>query len=90
MMYALLFLQQAAAQNAPVVTAPEKQPALLTLVYMGGLSLMVLLLLISLIRNRRARSALSAIAPQDLPEEVRRKLGSTATNRGFERCALSS
>ncbi len=83
MMYALLFLQQAAAQNAPVVTAPEKQPALLTLVYMGGLSLMVLLLLISLIRNRRARSALSAIAPQDLPEEVRRKLGSTATNRGL-------
>ncbi|HEV7843678.1 MAG TPA: penicillin-binding transpeptidase domain-containing protein, partial [Pyrinomonadaceae bacterium] len=36
----------------------------------------------SLIRNRR-RSALAAIAAQDLPEEVRRKLGSTATNRGL-------
>ncbi len=81
-MYAILILQQAAntaAQNIPV---PEKEPALLSLVYMGGLALMILLLLISLIRNRR-RSALAAIAPQDLPEEVRRKLGSTATNRGL-------
>ncbi|MBD0373604.1 MAG: hypothetical protein ICV60_22410 [Pyrinomonadaceae bacterium] len=83
-MYAILLLQQAAtkaaAQNIPV---PEKEPALLSLVYMGGLSLMILLLLISLIRNRRRRSALAAIAPEHLPEEVRRKLGSTATNRGL-------
>ena len=82
-MYAILLLQQTAntaAQNFPV---PEKEPALLSLVYMGGLGLMVLLLLISLIRNRRRRSGLAAIAPQDLPDEVRRKLGSTATNRGL-------
>jgi penicillin-binding protein A len=84
-MYAILILQQAAqatnaAQNIP---APEKEPALLSLVYMGGFALMILLLLISLIRNRRRRSALAAVAPQDLPDEVRRKLGSTATNRGL-------
>ncbi|HEV7843875.1 MAG TPA: penicillin-binding transpeptidase domain-containing protein, partial [Pyrinomonadaceae bacterium] len=85
-MYAILLLQQAAkttqaaAQNLPT---PEKEPALLSLVYMGGFSLMILLLFISLIRNRRRRSALAAIAPEDLPEEVRRKLGSTATNRGL-------
>jgi penicillin-binding protein A len=80
-MYAILLLQQA-AQAVRSVPPPEKEPALLSLVYMGGMSLMVLLLIISLIRNRR-RSALAAIAPQDLPDEVRRKLGSTATNRGL-------
>lgn len=81
-MYAILFLQQAATTAAQNIPVPEKEPALLSLIYMGGLALMILLLMISLIRNRR-RSALAAIAPQDLPEEVRRKLGSTATNRGL-------
>lgn len=84
-MYAILLLQQAAQATAPAqnIPVPEKEPALLSLVYMGGLALMILLLLISLIRNRRRRSTFAAIAPQDLPEEVRRKLGSTATNRGL-------
>ena len=84
-MYAILLLQQAAnAAAAPQnIPAPEKEPALLSLVYMGGLALMILVLLVSLIRNMRRRSTLAAIAPQDLPEEVRRKLGSTATNRGL-------
>ncbi|HEY0321074.1 MAG TPA: penicillin-binding transpeptidase domain-containing protein [Pyrinomonadaceae bacterium] len=85
-MHAILLLQQAAnttAAAAQKLPTPEKEPALLSLVYMGGLSLMILLLLISLIRNRRQRSALAAIAPEDLPDEVRRKLGSTATNRGL-------
>lgn len=82
-MYAILLLQQAAKTATQNFPAPEKEPALLSLVYMGGLALMILLLIISLIRNRRSRSALAAIAPQDLPEEVRRKLGSTATNRGL-------
>jgi cell division protein FtsI/penicillin-binding protein 2 len=82
-MYAIILLQQTANTAAQNIPAPEKEPALLSLVYMGGLSLMVLLLVISLIRNRRRRSALAAIAPQDLPDEVRRKLGSTATNRGL-------
>lgn len=85
-MHAILLLQQAAqatnaaAQNIPT---PEKEPALLSLVYMGGLALMILLLMFSLIRNIRRRSAFGAYAPKDLPDEVRKKLGSTATNRGL-------
>jgi cell division protein FtsI/penicillin-binding protein 2 len=62
---------------------PEKQPALLSLVYMGGLAVMVLLLGLSLLRARRKRSALAAIAPADLPEEVRQRLGAHSTNRGL-------
>jgi peptidoglycan glycosyltransferase len=81
-MYAIILLQQTAQTVAQSAPPPEKEPALLSLVYMGGLAMMILLLMISLVRNRR-RSALAAIAPQDLPEEVRRKLGSTATNRGL-------
>jgi cell division protein FtsI/penicillin-binding protein 2 len=44
---------------------------------------MVLILLFSLLRNLRKRSALEAIAPADLPAEVRQRLGSTSTNRGL-------
>ncbi len=63
---------------------PVRQPALLSLVYMGGLGLMVLLLGLSLLRlARRRRSALGGVAPADLPEEVRQRLGVTSTNRGL-------
>ncbi len=82
MAYSLALLQDTA--NAAAKAVPlEKQPAMLSLLYMGGLALMILLLLISLVRNRAARSALSAIAPADLPDEVRQRLGSTTTNRGL-------
>lgn len=53
---------------------------------MAGLALMVLWLGLSLfryVRARRRRSALSSVAPQDLPEEVRQRLGVTTTNRGL-------
>ncbi len=78
-----LFMLQTAANTPAAAESLEKQPALLSLVYMGGLALMVLLLLVSLIRNRSKRSALSAVAASDLPEEVLQRLGSTATNRGL-------
>ncbi|HEX7331725.1 MAG TPA: penicillin-binding transpeptidase domain-containing protein [Pyrinomonadaceae bacterium] len=58
----------------------ERTPALLTLIYVGGFALVILLLLLSLIRNRR--QAVPAI-PEDLPKEVRKRLGSTSTNRGL-------
>src|SRR5215210_8184480 len=86
MSYSLLLLQNtAAATTAAAANAVplEKQPAMLSLIYMGGLALMILLLVLSLVRNRRARSALAAIAPADLPDEVRQRLGSTTTNRGL-------
>ena len=56
----------------------ERGPALLSLVFVGGLGLMVVFLLLSLARNRNQVSGLKAVAADDLPEEVRRKLGATA------------
>src|SRR4028119_9179 len=63
---------------------PEKQPALLSLIYVAGLGLMILLLGLSLVLGmRRRRSALASVAPADLPTEVRQRLGVTSTNRGL-------
>ncbi|HZT59642.1 MAG TPA: penicillin-binding transpeptidase domain-containing protein [Pyrinomonadaceae bacterium] len=63
---------------------PEKQPALLSLVYVGGFALLALILFVSLLfARRRRRSALEAVAPADLPPEVRQRLGATSTNRGL-------
>lgn len=56
-------------------------PALFTLIYVGGFALVVLLLFIGLLRNRRGTKA--SPIPQDLPKEVRKRLGSTSTNRGL-------
>ncbi|HST53824.1 MAG TPA: penicillin-binding transpeptidase domain-containing protein [Pyrinomonadaceae bacterium] len=63
---------------------PEKQPALLSLVYVGGFALLALLLFLSLLlARRRRRSALDAVAPADLPPEVRERLGTTSANHGL-------
>jgi peptidoglycan glycosyltransferase len=62
---------------------PEKMPALFTLIYVGGFFLIVVLLFVSLFRNRRRGSARAAVAPEDLPKAVKRRLGSTITNRGL-------
>ena len=81
-----ILLLQAATQNANTAAQTpslEKNPALLSLVYMGGLALMIIWLVVALIRFRRQRSGLAAVAPEDLPEEVRQRLGSTSTNRGL-------
>jgi len=81
-MYLITLLQTAAKTPA---TAPglEKKPALLSLIYLAGLALIVIWLIVALIRFRRQRSALAAVAAADLPEEVRERLGSTSTNRGL-------
>jgi hypothetical protein len=57
-------------------------PALFTLIYVGGFAFVILLLLIGLVRNRR-RPVTTAAIPEDLPKEVRKRLGSTSTNRGL-------
>ncbi|HEX8119384.1 MAG TPA: penicillin-binding transpeptidase domain-containing protein [Pyrinomonadaceae bacterium] len=63
---------------------PEAKPALLSLLYLGGLALLVLILFASLLLwRRRRRSALEAVASADLPPEVRQRLGATSTNRGL-------
>jgi peptidoglycan glycosyltransferase len=79
----LLFLLQAATPTPTIVNVPEKTPALLTLVYLGGFLVIILLLLVSLFLNRRRGVTVAAAVPDDLPQEVRRRLGSTSTNRGL-------
>jgi hypothetical protein len=79
-----IFLLLQSPTPAQVAVHPlERTPALLTLIYLGGLLLIVLLLLISLFRNRRRGVTVAASVPEDLPAEVRRRLGSTSTNRGL-------
>ena len=62
---------------------PERTPALFTLIYVGGFTIVILLLLIGLIRNRRNTAPSGAVLPDDLPKEVRKRLGSHSTNRGL-------
>src|SRR5690348_12044242 len=79
----LLFLFQTPSPSPlPTPHVPERMPALFTLIYVGGLALVLLLLLLSLVRSRKRPVATAAI-PQDLPKEVRKRLGSTSTNRGL-------
>jgi len=59
---------------------PERTPALFTLIYVGGFALIILLLLLGLVRSRRQ---VAAAVPADLPKDVRKRLGSTSTNRGL-------
>jgi hypothetical protein len=58
----------------------ERTPALFTLIYVGGFGFVILLLLVGLIRSRRQ---VGPPVPEDLPKEVRKRLGSTSTNRGL-------
>ncbi len=67
----------------------ERQPALLSLIFIGGAGLLAILLLFSLVRyglnrgRRRAVRAQGGIAGADLPDDVRQRLGTTTTNRGL-------
>jgi cell division protein FtsI/penicillin-binding protein 2 len=79
----LFLLLQSPTPAQVAAQVPERVPAFLTLVYLGGLLLVVLLLLVSLFLNRRRGVSTPAAVPQDLPPEVRRRLGSTSTNRGL-------
>src|SRR6266496_5105088 len=81
MSFLLLLLQSPSPSPTPVPPVPERMPALLTLVYVGGFALIVLLLLIGLLRNRRRPPAIALV--QDLPKDVQRRLGSASTNRGL-------
>ena len=78
----LLLLFQSPVPSPTVVHSPERMPALLTVIYLGGLLLLALLLIIALIRSRR-RGHVSVAVPDDLPNEVKKRLGSTSTNRGL-------
>jgi len=79
----LLLLLQSPTPTPVVAPVLEKMPALFTLVYVGGFFLIALLLLVSLLRSRSRAAAGTTVAPQDLPKAVKRRLGSTTTNRGL-------
>src|SRR6266852_9947064 len=78
-----LFLFFQSATPVPSVTVPERVPATLTLIYLAGLTLIALLLLVSLFRNRRRGVITPLAVAEDLPKAVKRRLGSTSTNRGL-------
>jgi len=79
----LLLFFQSPTPSPSVVNVPERTPALLTIIYLSGLLAIVLWLLISLFLNRRRSGSVAAAIPEDLPKEVKRRLGSTSTNRGL-------
>lgn len=70
---------------SPIATphVPERTPALFTLIYVGGFALIILLLLLSLVRNRRSTASKTTAIPEDLPKAVKKRLGSSSTNRGL-------
>lgn len=79
-----LFLLLQSPSPTPIVPpVPEKFPALITIVYVAGFGMIVLLLLLSFLRNRRRLAGATAAIPADLPKEIRKRLGSTSTNRGL-------
>jgi len=77
----LLLFQTASPSPLPTPHVPERTPALLTLIYVGGFGFIILLLLLGLVRSRRQTSP---PIPEDLPKAVRKRLGSTSTNRGLK------
>jgi penicillin-binding protein A len=79
----LLLFQTPTPSPAATPHVPERTPALFTLIYVGGFGLIILLLLLSLVRNRRSTAAKTTAIPEDLPKAVRKRLGSSSTNRGL-------
>jgi penicillin-binding protein A len=57
----------------------ERTPAGLSLIYMGGVALLLFLLILSFVRNLRPKFAFE----DGLPREVKRKLSRTQTNRSL-------
>src|SRR6185503_18373490 len=77
----LLLFQTPTPSPLPTPHVLERTPALLTLIYVGGLGFIILLLLLGLVRSRRQTAS---PIPEDLPKAVRKRLGSTSTNRGLK------
>src|SRR6185503_7142905 len=78
-----LLFQTSSPSPVPTPHVPERTPALFTLIYVGGFGLVILLLLLSLVRNRRVTAARTTAIPEDLPKAVKKRLGSSSTNRGL-------
>jgi penicillin-binding protein A len=77
-------LLQSPSPSPVAAHVPEWLSAMLTLVYVGAFLLLVLLLYLALLRYRLSRAKQMKSVPDDLPLAVRKRLGSTATNRGLK------
>ena len=78
-----LLLLQSPTPSPVTAPVPERMSALLSLVYVGAFLLIILLLFSSLLRHWLGRAKQYASVPDDLPKEVKKRLGSTTTNRGL-------
>jgi cell division protein FtsI/penicillin-binding protein 2 len=79
----LLLFQSPTPSPLATPHVPERTPALFTLIYVIGFGAVILLLLLSLIRNRRSTAARTSAVAEDLPKAVKKRLGSSSTNRGL-------
>ena len=79
----LLLLLQSPVPSPTPAHVPEWMPALLTLVYVGVFFLVILLLFVALLRLRLSPARQAGVVPDDLPKAVKKRLGSTTTNRGL-------
>lgn len=77
----VLFLLQTASPTP--ATSPEKFPAWLTIIYVAGGAFIALLLLLSIVRMWFTRSGGAGAVLANLPGDIRKRLGATATNRGL-------
>src|SRR5919106_1150030 len=80
----LLLFQSASPSPVSVPHVPERTPALFTMIYLIGFAFVILLLLLGLVRNRRATAPTTSAVSGDLPKEVKKRLGSHSTNRGLK------
>lgn len=80
----LLLLLQSPSPSPVTTHVPEWLSAMLTLVYVGAFLLMILVLYLGLLRYRLSRAKQMSSVPDDLPKAVRKRLGSTTTNRGLK------
>lgn len=81
-MFSLILLQSVFQQLIPASwNQPlERYPAALSLIYLVGIALILFIILVSVIFTKSQKAA---FIPNDLPVEVRKKLGTTATNFGL-------
>src|SRR3712207_5757102 len=77
----LLFLIQ--LNPLQLVKPLERYPAFLSLAYLAGVAFVVFLLILFVLFNRRRKSPLAVEPDENLPEEVRKRLGSRSANRAL-------
>src|SRR6267142_415431 len=80
----LLLLLQTPTPSPVTAHAPEWLSAVLTLVYVVVCLVVVLVLYLGLLRYRLSRARQASSVPDDLPKAVKKRLGSTTTNRGLK------